>query len=128
MDILPVGECVQWSSTTSVLVAQSTSTTSPNTRPCGVRKRDGTKHPGFIVDYLDASVVLVFCFSLLLLFFADLSIYGPGSKVAQHHGGAVSTPVTTAFAVTTHPFESIKWRLVELQFRTTRDTEGSLYT
>ena len=60
----------------------STSTTSPNTRPfipCGVRKRDGTKRPGlYTADTLHP-------------FFADLSIYGLGSKVAlfHAHGGAV---------------------------------------
>ena len=56
-----VGECVHGGcsghppplslSLFRVPVAQSTSTTSPNTRtfvPCGVRKRDGTNRPGLL--------------------------------------------------------------------------------
>ena len=45
-----VGECVHGGCNGHLsLVAQSTSTTSPNTKPivpCGVRKRDGTNRPG----------------------------------------------------------------------------------
>ena len=117
-----VGECVHGGcmvisithhlSLSCVPVAQH-STTSPNTRPfvpCGVRKRDGTKRPGFYHETLHP-------------FFADLSILRPRVKGRSfRHGGAVVMRealsrhlcflhLLAGFAVrltTTHPFVSIR--------------------
>ena len=91
--------------------------------PCGVRKQDGTKRPGLLSTTTKHPA---------------FTAQGQRSLFSQHHGGAVvmlSRHLCFLHWVRCRvsPSSSVWWncdaiRTLEFQFRTTRNSEGSLRT